>query len=449
KALLKAGEALHTARNLGAYGLAERLADPGTEAGATGGDLGGAAQVADPQAAADQGNPLEIVREKLSGIKNKKFMKAFEKTTYVQGQAKFTGPRTVSVDGQEYTAKYIYIATGTVPNIPPIPGLAEVPDLLTNVNLFELPVIPQSMTIIGGGAIGCEMAQAFRRLGCQVSVVHIDQHIVPLADQDAAAVLQEALAADGIKVYNAHKIEGVSQEGGQNVVTIKPLDGSGQAVKLKSEKVLVAAGRSPAISELGLEKAGIKTGPLGIKTDKYLRTNRRRIFAVGDCNGYSLFSHSAMHQGMLALMRAVSPLPMRMFQSRRYQVPWAVFTQPELAEVGINEKQAREHGIKFEVIKKEYRSYGRTVADGHPDGFIKVITNPFGRIYGVTIVGQAASELIHEWVFAIQHKKSMFSIMMMQHAFPSISMINKMVCEDWMMKRMESRLLRRIIRLLV
>jgi pyruvate/2-oxoglutarate dehydrogenase complex dihydrolipoamide dehydrogenase (E3) component len=137
-----------------------------------------------------------------------------------------------------------------------------------------------------------------------------------------------------------------------------------------------------------------------------------------------------------------------MLKRERYVVPWSVFTEPEIAQVGMTEKEAREKGLKTRVVKKAFRSYGRTVADGHPEGFVKVVVDARGRIYGATIVGEAASELIHEWTMAIQYNKRMHHVMMMQHAFPSVSMINKMVAEDWMMEKMKSGWMRKLVNLL-
>jgi pyruvate/2-oxoglutarate dehydrogenase complex dihydrolipoamide dehydrogenase (E3) component len=220
-------------------------------------------------------------------------------------------------------------------------------------------------------------------------------------------------------------------------------------VVLKSERLLVAAGRKPVLEPLKLENAGIEYTKKGITVDSYMRTSKKHIYAVGDCNGQNLFSHAAMHQGMLALMHAVSPFSMPFLKRERYVVPWSVFTEPEVAQVGLTEKQAHEKGLNIEVIKKDYRSYGRTVADGHPEGFIKIVTDSGGRIYGATIVGENASELIHEWTMAIQYKKKMHHLMMMQHSFPSISMINKMITENWMMEKMKTPWLQKLIKKLV
>jgi len=415
KALLKAAEALHGARNLEPYGFEAEL------------EL-------------RKGDPMGVVRQKVHAINDKKLMKAFERVTLISGEASFETPDTVTVGGESYTAKKIFIATGTEPFIPPIPGVDTVPDILTNVNMFEIEEIPESMIIIGGGAIGTEMAQAFSRLGTKVMVIHMDPHLVPIGDEEAGKLLESVFEKEGITVRNGARIEKISYE--KDAVSVH----AGGEV-FSAQRLLMAAGRMPVLQPLNLEKAGVAYTKKGIVVDDFMRTNVKNIYAAGDCNGQALLSHAAMHQGMLALMHALSPLGLGMFRRSRYVVPWSVFTQPEVAQVGLTEKQARDKGSFFEVVKKEFRSYGRTVADGHPEGFVKVILGKRGRILGATVVGENASELIQEWALAMQYKKSIFSILMTQHAFPSISMINKMVAEQWMMGKMQSSFLRKLIRL--
>ena len=414
KALLKAAEAFHSARNLEKYGITAGLS-------------------------VDDFDPMGVVREKINGITGKKMMSVFEKVHLVQGEAEFVDDRTVRSGGEDYRVKKIFIAVGTEPFIPPIPGLRDIPDILTNANLFQLEKMPESLTIIGGGAIGSEMAQAFTRLGTKVSLIHTDPHLIPLGDAEAAQLLEESFLDEGIAVHNGASIESISIEDGQ--VVVKAGD-----IVLKSERLLVAAGRKPLLEPLKLDNAGIGYTKKGITVDSYLRTNRRHIYAVGDCNGQNLFSHAAMHQGMLALMHSLSPLSLPILKRERYTVPWSVFTEPEVAQVGLTEKQAREKDLKVEVVKKDFRTYGRTVADGHPEGFIKIVTDSRGRIHGATIVGENASELIHEWTMAIQYKKKMHHVMMMQHSFPSVSMINKMVAEEWMMKKMKTPWVQKLAR---
>ncbi|MDI9369693.1 MAG: NAD(P)/FAD-dependent oxidoreductase [Synergistota bacterium] len=416
KALLKAGSALHSARDLAKFGF-------------------------DADLTVKSADPMGVVREKIHRIHDKKFQSAFERATLNPGTAEFVDDRTVQVNGESYTAKHIFIATGTEPFVPPIPGLADVPDILTNTNMFEIEKIPESLTIIGGGAIGSEMSQAFTRLGARVTMAHMDPHLVPPADEEAARVLEEAFAAEGIKVLNGAKITAVEMKGGKIITRTDKGD-------MTSDRILVAAGRKPALEALKLGNAGIEHTRRGITVDGYMRTSKSHIYAIGDCNGQSLLSHAAMHQGMLALMHALSPLSLPMLKRERYAVPWAVFTEPEIAQVGLTEAQARELDVAEQVVKKEFRSYGRTVADGRPEGFIKVVMDARGRIRGATIVGEAASELIHEWTMAIQYKKKMHHVMLMQHAFPSISMINKMLAEDWMMGKMKAGWIRKLVGML-
>jgi len=391
----------------------------------------------------DPGESLDVVRQKISRISGKKLMQAFERVKLIinQGSAEFVDSHSVRVGENTYRAKKIFIATGTAPFIPNIEGFDKVDESLklTNTNLFIQKSIPKSLTIIGGGAIGCEMAQSFARLGSNVNVVHIDEHLLPFADSQAASILEERFKKENIQVFNKTPIKRVFQKDDKVFVET-------DSHIFESEKILIATGRKPNLEELKLDKIGIKYNKKGIIVDKALRTNIKHIYAIGDCNGISNFSHSAMHQGMIALMNAINPLPFKIHYDK-YFIPWSVFTTPEVANVGLTEKEALEKGLKVTVIKKDYASYGRAIVDGATEGFIKVITNKKGKIFGVTIVGENASEIIHEWILAMQFKLSMFDILMTQHSFPTISMLNKMVSEDWMMgKLQESTTLKKFAR---
>ncbi|OSS42307.1 Dihydrolipoamide dehydrogenase [Desulfurella amilsii] len=393
----------------------------------------------------DPDESLDIVRQKISRISGKKLMQAFVRVKLIinQGNAEFVDSHSVKVGENIYRAKKIFIATGTAPFIPSIEGLDKVDESLklTNMNLFIQKSMPKSLTIIGGGAIGCEMAQSFARLGSSVNVVHIDEHLLPFADAQTALVLEERFKKENIKVFNKTPIKRVFQK--DNKVFVDT-----DSHIFESEKILIATGRKPNLEALKLDKIGIKYNKKGIIVDKALRTNIKHIYAIGDCNGISNFSHSAMHQGMIALMNAINPMPFKIHYDK-YLIPWSVFTTPEVANVGLTEKEAVEKGLKVIVIKKDYESYGRAIVDGATEGFIKIITNKKGKIFGVTIVGESASEIIHEWILAIQFKLSMFDILMTQHSFPTISMLNKMASEDWMMgKLQESTTLKKIARAL-
>ena len=418
KALLKAGEAKKIADNLEKYGII-------------------------PVGKSIARNTLDVVREKIDFISGPKTTKMFEKAEIVlnKGMAHFVDKNTVQAGDQLYTGKKIFIATGTEPRIPDIPGIQDLP-YLTNMNLFDEKKIPGTLTVIGGGAIGSEMAQAFSRLGSSVVIVHDEKHLIPGGDPEAARVLEDRFREEGITVYNSASIRRVEKKG--RLINVH-IDGK----VIKSEKLLVATGRKPVIGPLKPENAGIKFTDKKIIVDKYLRTNISNIYAVGDVNGIALYSHAAMHQGMLALMNAINPIPFLRFRWDKYIVPWSVFTKPEFAHAGMNEAELNTRGIKHEVLKVNYQDYGRTIADGVPEGFVKVFATKRGRVLGATIVGESASELIHEWILAIQKRISLFDIMMTQHSFPTISLLNKRIAETWMMNKMDSSALKRIVKKLI
>lgn len=418
KALLKAGEMRKIIENLEHYGI-HPTEKPGVK------------------------DPLSVVRGKVQDINGPKTMKTFDKVDMLlnEGDASFVDPHTVRVREKTYRGKKIFIATGTEPMVPPIPGLDTVRKL-TNVNIFQQEKIPESLMIIGGGAIGSEMAQAFSRLGSHVILAHMDPHLVPAGDGQAGELLKGIFEEEDIEVYNGARIERVEEVDGKIVTTT-------DRGEFRTDEILVAAGRKPVISGLELEKAGIKYGKSGIEVNAKLQTNRKHIYAVGDCNGISLFSHAAMHQGMIALMNALNPTPFKKFKHHDFEVPWSVFTKPEVAQVGLTEEHAKQKGMKFKVYRSEYEDYGRTIADGQPEGFVKVVATDRGKILGATVVGESASELIHEWTMAMQHNLSLFDIVMMQHSFPTISLMNKRVAENWIMEKAEKPLFQKLARRLV
>ncbi|MFP4179544.1 MAG: dihydrolipoyl dehydrogenase family protein [Spirochaetaceae bacterium] len=418
KALLKAGEMRKIIDNLEQYGI-------------------------HPAEKPDVNDPLAVVRAKVQDINGPKTMKTFDKVELLlkEGEARFVDAHTVQVGGKPYRGRKIFIATGTEPMVPPIPGLAEVRKL-TNVNIFQQEKIPKSLMILGGGAIGAEMAQAFSRLGSQVTLAHMDAHLLPAGDKEAGDLLKDIFEKEGIEVYNSTKIEKIEDVEGEIVTH------TDRGV-FRSNEILVAAGRKPVLKGLDLEKAGVEYDKGGIRVNGKLQTSKRHIYAVGDCNGISLFSHAAMHQGMIALMNALNPTPIKKFRYRNFQVPWSVFTKPEIAQVGFTEEQAAQKGLSHRVYRSEYEDYGRTIADGQPEGFVKVVATTRGKILGATILGEAASEMIHEWTMAIQHKLSLFDIVMMQHSFPTISLMNKRVAENWIMEKAEQPMFQKLARFFI
>ncbi len=384
--------------------------------------------------------PFAQIHEHLRFITEKKTTKMFEKVDLRlgEGPASFINPHTISVGGRTATAKRIFICTGSLPATPPIPGLESV-DYLTNETLFDLETIPGSLAIIGGGAIGCEMAQAFQRLGSRVTMVHLDPHLLPHGDWDAGKLIEEIFTSEGIGVYNARGIRRIARENA--VITLQTDHGE----VFRADQLLLAAGRQHSFGELNLEAAGVRYGTQGIEVDSRLRTSSPHIYAPGDCNGTYLFSHAAMHQGMIALMNAIAPWPVR-FDFRKYVVPWTVFTDPPIAHVGALERDLKANDVPFEVIEEQYADYGAAIAEGVSTGSIRAYVSKTGRIHGVRIMGEGAGEMINEWGLAVQNRLRLHKIMFLQHSFPSMSFLTKRVSERWMMNRMKSPFLRRMVR---
>jgi len=385
--------------------------------------------------------PFKQIRERIRFINDRKTRAMFRKVDLKlrEGSASFVDRNTIDVGGRRYSAKRFFVCTGTSPAVPPIPGLEDV-EYLTNESLFDLDEIPASLVVIGGGAIGCEMAQAFRRLGAEVSIVHMDKHLLPHGDADAGHALEKVFSGEGIEVLNGRKIASVAQEG--STIAVSAADGA----KLRGEKLLIATGRRVNVTGLGLENAGVRHDRSGISVDRTLRTSTPNIFAPGDVNGQFLFSHAAMHQGMIALINAMLPRPVGL-DYRKYVVPWTVFTEPRVAHAGLLERDLRQRGVRYEVIEERYEDYGAAIAEEIGVGSVRAYVSKTGRIYGVRIIGEGAGEMINEWGLAIQNRLRIHKIMFLQHSFPSMSFLTKRVSEGWMMNRMQSRLLRSLCRL--
>jgi pyruvate/2-oxoglutarate dehydrogenase complex dihydrolipoamide dehydrogenase (E3) component len=373
-------------------------------------------------------NPLEIVRRQVDAQTGEVLEEKFSNADLLlkKGSASFVDNQTVEVDGEQYKGDLIFIATGTEPMIPPIDGLSEVP-YLTNENIFDLEEIPKKLTIIGGGAIGVEIAQAFSRLGSNVTIAHMDEQLAPSEDTEAAELLEKKFKKEGIVYHNGAKIKSVMKK--SDGIYTKTTAGT-----FVSDQILVATGRKPSLNSLNLEAVGIDYDKKHIKTDEFNRTNISNIYALGDINGKWLFTHSAMHQAMLSLMQAISKSEPKHLEQDNYVVPRAIFTDPEIAQVGLTENAAKEKEINCFVVKEYYKNYARAVTDGAQEGFVKIITDDSGKIYGATIIGEHASELIAEWTLAMQHNLKMMDILMTQHTFPTFSVLNKNAAEKWMMK---------------
>jgi len=384
-------------------------------------------------------SPFSKINNYLDYISEKKTLKMFDKVELIlgKGEASFIDSHTVRVGDRNITAQRIFIATGTEPLVPPIDGISDI-DILTNQNIFELPKIPESMTIIGGGAIGCEMAQAFTRLGTKCTIVQMDDFLIPNGDKEAGDLIEGIFKKENIEVYNSKKIISAKSEGEK--VSLFTEDG----ICIESEKLLVAAGRKIVLDALKLDNAGVKFGRGGIEVDSEYKTSVRHIYAVGDCNGLMMFSHAAMHQGMFAIMNAVCPFAI--FKYRNYVIPWTVFTEPQVSFVGMSEEELKKKGIKYKAYVTKYENYGAAIAENVSVGYVKVFANSLGKVFGVNIVGDGSGEMINEWALIIQKKIRLHSVMFLAHSFPTMGFLSKRVAEKWMMEKMNSSLVQNLCR---
>jgi pyruvate/2-oxoglutarate dehydrogenase complex dihydrolipoamide dehydrogenase (E3) component len=376
---------------------------------------------------------FEKIKKDLKFINDKKTMKMFEKVDLKLSSAKFVGKRTVEIDGKQYTARKIFIAAGTKPAILPIPGIENAKNLLTNENMFELDEVPKTLAVLGGGAIAVEMAQAFSRLGSKVTVIQRSKNILSKQDSAGAEIVEKAMREEGIDLRPGTLTDKIEQKGNKNIVHLN--DGT----TIEVDSILAATGREMNFDSLDLEKAGVEYSCSGIKIDKYLRTTNKNIYAVGDCNGKYLFSHAAMHQGMVALMNCMMPIKIKF---AKFVVPATIFTEPQLSTVGMTENELKEKGTKYEAYQANYADYGASIAEEIPEGFVKAFVSPFGKIYGAVIVGEGSGEMINEWALATQKKMRLTDIMFLQHSFPTMGFLSKRVSEIWMMDKMKSQKLK-------
>ena len=336
----------------------------------------------------------------------------------IHGTARFTGPREVDVGGRRIRARRFVIATGSSPAAPPIPGLDQVP-YLTNETVFDLDERPDHLIVIGGGPVGTELAQAHRRLGAQVTLLE-GSTILNKDDREAVDVVRRRLVEDGIDVREGINIWLVEPHHNGVAVLIGHND---EVERIEGTHLLVAAGRRPNTEGLDLEAAGIRYSPKGIEVDGRLRTANKRVFAIGDVTGAYPFTHMAGHQAGVVIRNALFHLPAKVSYDA---VPWVTYVDPELAHVGLNERQARERfGDDIRVLRWSFADNDRAQAERETDGLIKVVVGRKGHILGATIVGAHAGELILTWVLAIREGLKIGSIANLIAPYPTLSEVSK------------------------
>ena len=341
----------------------------------------------------------------------------------ITANARFTGPDTVVAGDAEITADHFVIATGSEPFVPPIPGLDAVP-YMTNETLFDLKEQPEHLIVIGGGPIGLEMAQAHRRLGSQVTVLE-GASIMGNDDPELVDVVRGALVEEGVTLEEGAKVAKVSsqgQNGGTRITVTAERDG--QSMDVTGTHLLVAVGRRAKIDNLGLDLAGVETTKRGIRVDEYMRTTNKKVWAVGDATGGLQFTHVAGYQAGLVVRNALFKLSKGKDESKA-KSPHVTYTDPELAQVGLTEAEAKEAGHGFEVARFEYHENDRAIAERETLGFAKVIVGKKGKVLGAGIVGKNAGDLIGPWALAIGSGLTLSAFTNMIAPYPTLTEVSK------------------------
>jgi pyruvate/2-oxoglutarate dehydrogenase complex dihydrolipoamide dehydrogenase (E3) component len=355
----------------------------------------------------DFGRAMQRMREIRARISHedsaKRYTEEFGVDVYL-GDACFAGADEIAVDGQRLRFRRAVIATGARAAAPPIPGLQEA-GFLDNESVFSLTERPRRLAVIGAGPIGCELAQSFRRLGSQVALLELGAQILPREDADAAAIVQEALARDGVELCAGVRIERVEARGGEKLVHLT--DEGGRARALACDEILVAAGRAPNVQGLALERVGVAHDEkLGVRVDDFLRTTNPRVYAAGDVCMSWKFTHAADAAAKLVVQNALFSFgPLGKQRLSRLVVPWCTYTDPELAHVGLSERDARASGVAIDTYQVPISRANRAVTDGEERGFVRVhVRKGSDAIVGATIVASHAGELITQLTLAITQR---------------------------------------------
>lgn len=364
----------------------------------------------------------------------------------VEGTAKLASPWEVEVKrlngaSEKLSARAIVIAAGARPFVPPIPGIDEV-GYLTSDTVWELRELPRRLVVLGGGPIGCELTQAFARFGSQVTQVEMLPRLMLREDPEVSELVATRFRMDGIDVLLNHKAKAFTVDKGEKILIAEH---EGREVRIPFDAVLVAVGRVANLKGYGLEEIGIATDRT-IVTNEFLQTSYPNIYACGDVAGPYQFTHTAAHQAWYSAVNALFD-PFKKFRADYSVIPWATFVEPEVARVGLNETEAKEKGIAYEVSHYGIDDLDRAIADGEAHGFVKVLTVPGkDRILGVTIVGEHAGDLIAEYVLAMKHGIGLNKILGTIHIYPTLAEANKYAAGVWKKAHAPQGLLRWVAR---
>lgn len=346
----------------------------------------------------------------------------------IEGEARLLDPWTVAVAGRRISARQIVIASGARPTVPPLPGLETVA-YLTSDTVWGLRERPQRLLVLGGGPIGCELGQCFARLGCAVTIVQRNARLLPREDADASAALRAAFEHEGIALALGAEALRVEPDATGGRLLVRQ-DGGERAIPF--DRLLLALGRSANVEGFGLQELGVRTTAQGtLEVDPWMRTSLPNILACGDVAGPHQFTHVAAHQAWYAAVNALFA-PFWSYRADYRVIPWCTFTDPEVARVGLSEAEAHAQGIAFEVTRYGLDDLDRAIADGHDEGYVKVLTVPGkDRILGACIVGAHAGDLLAEFVLAMRHGLGLRKLLATIHSYPTMMEANKYAAGAW------------------
>lgn len=417
KAMLASARAAHVIEGASRYGLSVR----------------------DPEV--DVTGVLASVREVRSRIQEHDDPERFrEMGVHVQedAAARFVSPHEVEAGGRRYRGRKLVIATGSRPAVPPVDGLREA-GFITHESAFDRDELPASSIVLGGGAIGVEFAQAYARLGVDVTLVEMEPRILPREDPELTGLLRERLEEEGVRILAGHRATSVSVEGDERRLVAEPVEdaASEDSVELRAEEIFVAAGRRPSVEELGLEAVGIETGPEGVVVDDRLRTSLPHVFAAGDVVGGHLFTHVADHEARTVIRNALFPFPTPI----DYEViPWCIYSDPELARVGLTEDEARDrHGSGVQVHTYDVGDLDRAVADRRGFGHVKLVADRRGRVLGCHLLAPRAGTVIVEAALAMREGAGLGDLAELVHPYPTLSEGIRRTANEYMKSRLTDR----------
>ncbi len=394
----------------------------------------------------DFGDVMQRVHDVIAKIAPHDSVERYEKlgVDCIAGEAKVVSPWEVEVGGKRLSARALVIATGSQPVVPPIDGLDNI-DFVTSDTLWDLQQQPRKLVVLGGGPIGCELTQAFSRLGSNVTLVEMAPQLLGREDPDAAnAVLESLRDQDSVNVALSTKAIRCEGSGSGGVLVCEQ---DGEEVRFDFDRLLLALGRRANANSAGIKDIGVEIAGNGsIATDPYLRTNYPSISVCGDVAGPYQFTHVAAHQAWFASVNSLLR-PFWSFKADYRVIPWCTFTSPEVARVGLNEIEARERGTEIEVTTYGIDDLDRAITDSEAHGFVKVLTAPGSdKILGATIVGAHAGELIAEFVLAMKHGLGLNKLLGTIHIYPTMMEANKYVAGNWKRANKPERLLRYVER---